>query len=178
LELDGRWAVTDRLVLSGAASYTDFKFTDYPNGQCYFGQAPTSDFNNDGIPDLCSYNGQSNQLVSKFEGTLTADYSYPILNGLALDASADISFKSKYDASPLFDPNGRQKGYQLVNLRLALSPDSQKWQIAVLGKNVFDKRPLTYAGALPLAAGTFGSNALTGLFLQGRQIAVQARLNF
>lgn len=178
IEVDGRWAVTNRLVLSGSASYTDFKFTDYPNGQCYFGQAPTSDFNGDGIPDLCSYNGRSNQLVSKFEGTVTADYAYPIASGYSLDATADISFKSKYDASPLFDPNGRQGAYRLVNLRLALSPASQRWQIALLGKNIFDKQPLTYAGALPLASNIFGSNALTGVFLQGRQIAVQGRVNF
>ncbi|HEX7820548.1 MAG TPA: TonB-dependent receptor [Sphingobium sp.] len=178
IEADGRWAMTSRLTLSGSVAYTDFTFTDYPNGQCYFGQAPTTDLNGDGILDHCSYNGQSNQLVSKFEGSLSADYNYPIANGYSLDATADMSFKSKYNASPLFDPHAIQGAYQLVNLRLAFSPDSEKWQIAVLGKNIFDKRPLTYAGALPLASGTFGSDALTGLFLQGRQISVQARLNF
>ncbi|HEX7855114.1 MAG TPA: TonB-dependent receptor [Sphingobium sp.] len=178
IEADGRWAVTSRLTLSGSVAYTDFKFTDYPNGQCYFGQTPTTDLNGDGILDHCSYNGQSNQLVSKFEGSLSADYNYPIADGYFLDATADLSFKSKYNASPLFDPHAVQGAYQLVNLRLAFSPDSERWQIAVLGKNVFDKRPLTYAGALPLASGTFGSDALTGLFLQGRQISVQARLNF
>lgn len=178
VELDGRWAATDRLTLTAAVAYTDFKFTDYPNGQCYFGQTPTTDFNGDGVLDLCSYNGKSNQLVSKFEGSATVDYSMPVFDGYLLDASADISFKSKYEASPVFDPNGVQGAYQFVNLRLAFSPDNEKWQIAVLGKNIFNKRPLTYAGALPLAPSTFGSNALTGLFAQGRQIAVQARMNF
>lgn len=178
VEVDGRWAVTDRLTLSGSAAYTDFKFTDYPNGQCYFGQVPTTDLNGDGVLDHCSYNGQSNQLVSKWEGTLAAEYRYPIFGSYALDATADMSFKSKYNASPLFDPHAVQGAYQLVNLRLAFSPDSERWQIAVLGKNIFDKRPLTYAGALPLASGTFGSDALTGLFLQGRQISIQGRVNF
>lgn len=178
VEIDGRWAVADRLTLSGSASFTDFKFKDYPNGQCYFGQAPTTDFNGDGILDLCSYNGRSNQLVSKFEGTISADYSQPVFGGYTINLAADMSFKSKYDASPLFDPKGRQGAYRLVNLRIALSPENEGWQVALLAKNVFDKRPLTYAGALPLASGTFGSDALTGLFQQGRQIAIQGRVTF
>lgn len=179
VELDSRWAVTSSLKLSGSAAFTDFKFTDYPNGQCYFGQAPTSDFNGDGVPDLCSYNGRSNQLVSHVEGTLTAEWSHRIAAGYLIDVTGDLFFKSHYDASPLFDPRGRQPGYQLVNLRAALSPEAgRSWQLALVGQNLFDKHPITYAGALPLASGLFGSDALTGEFLQGRQVSVQARLNF
>lgn len=178
LEFDGRWAVTRNLNLSGGVAYTDFKFKDYPNGQCYFGQAANTDLNGDGVPDHCSYDGKSNQLVAKFKGNLTADFKYPIFNGYNLDTTADLIVTSKYNASPLLDPKGVQAAYQLVNLRFALSPDDGKWQIALLGKNLFDKRPLQYAGALPLAAGTFGSDGLTGLFLQGRQISLQARVNF
>lgn len=178
LEVDSRWAANDYLTISGSAAYTDFEFTDYPNGQCYFGQTPTSDFNGDGIPDLCDYTGKSNQLVSKLQGTLNVDFSYPIFSGYVLDSNANVFLTSKYDASPLFDPHGRQDGYGLANLRVALSPEDGRWQIALLGKNLFDERPLQYAGAIPLASGTFGSDALTGQFLQGRQISIQARVNF
>lgn len=178
IEFDARWAVTPRLTVSAAGAYTDFKFTDYPNGQCYFGQAPNTDLNGDGTADLCNYRGKPAQLVSKFEGTATIDYHFPIFQDYNIDASADVSYKGRYDASPLYDPNGVQRAYALVNLRLALSPGSEKWQVALLAKNVTNKRPLTYAGALPLAAGLFGSNALTGLFAQGRQIALQGRVRF
>ncbi|GEO01522.1 TonB-dependent receptor [Novosphingobium sediminis] len=178
IEFDARWAVTPRLSISAAGAFTDFKFTNYPNGQCYFGQTPTTDLNGDGVADLCSYNGKPAQLVSKFEGTATVDYTMPVFTGYKLNAAADVSYKGRYDASPLYDPKAVQNAYAMVNLRLALSPDSENWQLALFAKNVTNKRPLTYGGAVPLAAGLFGSNSLTGIFAQGRQISVQARMKF
>ncbi len=178
LELDGRWAATDHLTLSGSLALTDFEFQDFQNGQCYFGQVPDTDLDGDGTPELCDYSGNSNQLVSDLQGTLAADFTYPVFGSYTLDASADVFFTSEYDAAPTFDPDGKQGGYELFNLRLALSPDDDRWQIALLGKNVFDEQPLQYAGAIPLAGNTFGTNSDTGIFLQGRQVALQARLNF
>lgn len=178
LELDGRWAPTDHLTLSGSLAFTDFEFTDYPNGQCFFGQTPDSDIDGDGTPDLCDYTGNSNQLVSDVQGTLAADFTYPVFGSYVFDAGADVFFTSEYDAAPTFDPDAKQGGYELFNLRLAISPDDGRWQIAVLGKNLFDEQPLQYSGALPLSGGTFGANADNGRFLQGRQIALQGRLNF
>ncbi len=178
IEFDARWAATRRLTVSAAGAFTDFEFTDYPNGQCYFGATPNTDLNGDGIADRCSYKGRPAQLVSKFEGTATVDYVLPVFRDYSIDLTADLSYKGKYDASPLYDPNGIQSAYALVNLRVALSPDSARWQVALIGKNITDKRPVTYAGAVPLAAGLFGSNSLTGTIMQGRQIAVQGRVNF
>ena len=178
IELDGRWAPTDNLTLSASMALTDFEFTDYKNGQCYFGQTPDVDFDGDGTPELCDYTGRSNQLVSDVQGSIRADYTYPIMAGYTLDTSANVFFTSAYDATQTYDPDGRADGYQLVNLRMALSPESRNWQVALVAKNVFDERPLQYATSVPLSGSTFGANSDAGTFLQGRQIAVQARLNF
>ena len=178
LELDGRWAATDNLTLSGSLALTDFEFTDYRNGQCYFGQQPDVDYDGNGVPELCDYTGKSNQLVSDVQGTLGADYVRDIFGNYELEAGADVFFTSRYDASQTYDPDGRVDGYELVNLRLALSPRSGAWQVALMGKNVFDETPLQYTSAVPLSGSTFGANVDHGRFLQGRQVAVQARVNF
>ena len=178
LELDGRWAATDNLTLSGSLALTDFEFTDYRNGQCYFGQQPDVDYDGNGVPELCDYTGKSNQLVSDLQGTLNADYSRTVLQDYELQASVNLFFTSGYDASQTYDPDGKVDGYELVNLRLALSPKSNRWQLALIGKNVFDETPLQYTSALPLSGSTFGANADTGRFLQGRQLSIQARINF
>jgi len=47
-----------------------------------------------------------------------------------------------------------------------------------MGKNVFDETPLQYTSAVPLSGSTFGANVDHGRFLQGRQVAIQARVNF
>ena len=57
LELDGRWAATDNLTITGGLALIDFEFTDFRNGQCYFGQTPNVDLDGDGTPELCDYTG-------------------------------------------------------------------------------------------------------------------------
>ena len=40
VEVDLRWAASDYLMVTGGLAYTDFEFTDFENGQCYFGATP------------------------------------------------------------------------------------------------------------------------------------------
>ncbi len=37
IEVDGRWALTDNLLVRGGVSYLDFEYLKFPNGQCAFG---------------------------------------------------------------------------------------------------------------------------------------------
>ena len=68
LEVDGRWAVSDNLTITGGFAVIDFEFSDFRNGQCYFGQTPDVDLDGDGTPELCDYTGKSNQAVADFQG--------------------------------------------------------------------------------------------------------------
>ncbi|WP_018996335.1 TonB-dependent receptor [Hirschia maritima] len=172
LELDGRWAVTDHLRLSGAFAYTDFEFTDFKNGQCYFGQTP--DFAN----GLCDYTGKSNQLVSEFAGNLTADFDIPLGERYELAGLTALNFASDYDASITFDPLGKENGYVEADLRLAFRPVDRKWEFAVLGENLTDNERLTLNGDAPLAGSTFGSKTTYGLYTRGRKVSAQFKVHF
>ncbi len=178
IELDGRWAVTDHVRLTGGASLMDFKFTDFKNGQCYFGQTPNVDFDGDGTPELCDYTGLSNQLVSDFSGNIAMDFDWPVSENYEITGYTSLFYASAYDAAPTHDPAGRQDGYAKINARLALAPKDGPWEIAILGKNLTDKIVKTYSGDAPLSGSSFGVKTNYNFIGQGRTIALQGRVKF
>ena len=177
LEVDGRWAASENLMITGGFAITDFEFTDFENGQCYFGQTPNVDFNGDGTPELCSYTGNSNQMVSDFQGNLAFNFNYPVFTNMEFTALLDIFYTSEYDASATFDPALVQDAYTMYNLRLGIGPETGNWEIAVLGRNLGDERVLQFGGDTPLAS-LFGFKSNYSFWGRGRQFTLQGVLRF
>ncbi len=177
LEVDGRWAATDKLIITGGFALTDFEFTDFKNGQCYFGQAPNVDFDGNGIPELCDYTGNSNQMVSDFQGNVAFNFVFPVFDDMEFTAIADVFYTSKYDAAATFDPALVQDDYAMYNLRLGIGPTDGAWEIAVLGKNLGDERVLQFGGDTPLA-GNFGAKSNYAFFGRGRTLTLQGVFRF
>ncbi len=178
VEVDGRWAASDYLTVSGGVAFTDFEFTDFENGQCYFGQTPDVDLDGDGTPELCDYTGKSNQMVSEVQWNLSFDFAYPMRNGLEFRSLLDVFYTSEYDASATFDPALQQDAYNKVNLRLGLGPQDGGWEVALLAKNLFDERVLQFGGDTPLAGSTFGAKSNYAFWSRGRTVTLQGRLRF
>ena len=175
IEIDGRWALTEHVRLNGGLSIMDFEFTDFENGQCYAGQTPNS--NDPNTPNLCSYTGLSNQLVSDFSGNLAIDFDYPI-GDFEITGLASLFYASAYDAAATHDPLGRQDGYAKINARLAFAPQDGPWEIAILGKNLGNEIIRTYTGDAPLAFSSFGRKTNYSFFGQGRTITLQGKVKF
>ncbi len=178
LEIDGRWAAGEYLTISGGFAITDFEFTDFRNGQCYFGRTPDVDLDGDGTPELCDYSGESNQMLSDFQGNVSFDWLYPMANSWVLNARLDVFYTSKYDASATYDPLLVQDAYTKTDLRLALAADDGAWEVAVLGKNLGDERVLSFGGDTPLAGSTFGAKSNYAFYGQGRTVTLQALFRF
>lgn len=176
IELDGRWALSDHARLTGGLSVMDFEFTNFTNGQCYFGQTPNS-------PDpttstLCDYTGLTNQLVSDFSGNIAVDFDVPVMGDYEITGMASLFYASAYDAAATHDPAGRQNAHTKINARIGFAPQDGPWEIAVLGKNLTDEIIVTYNGDVPLAGSSFGRKTNYSFLSQGRTIAVQGRLKF
>jgi len=178
VEVDGRWAANQYLTVSGGLAFTDFEFTDFRNGQCYFGQTPNVDLNGDGTPELCDYTGKSNQMVSDFQGNLAFDFVYPMTSDLEFRGLFDVFYTSEYDASATFDPALVQDAYTMYNLRLAVGPADGRWELAVLGRNLGDEKVLQFGGDTPLAGSTFGAKSNYAFYGRGRTLALQGSLRF
>ena len=150
--------------LRGAGALTDFEFTKYPNGQCYPGQVP------DGLNGQCDYKGKTNQLVPDWQATLAIDWNHAITNGLELRTTADMFATDGYFLSPTLDPNQVQDSYAKFNMRLALGDPGHRWEVALLGKNLTDKRTVSMGVGTPLAYSTFGAYSQANVVDEGRTV--------
>ena len=146
LEFDIRWAAGEYVTISGGLAFTDFEFTDFRNGQCYFGRP--ADFVENGV-SFCDYTGESNQMVSDMQANVTFDYRRPVFNNLELSGFFNLFFTDDYDASATYDPALVQRKYSVINMRLALGSETGSWQVAALWKNMTDEKILSFGGDTP-----------------------------
>ncbi len=172
VELDGRWAITDDWSMNGSLGYLDFEFDDFQNGQCNQGQAPTS-------PNgFCDYTGKTNQYVADFSGNLAVNYEHPLTENLLFRSTLDTQFTTEYNPSQNLDPRIEQDAYAIWNLRVALAQIDDKWEVAILGRNLTDEEVVSYANDTPLAFSQFGSPTWYGFVERSRSVALQASYRF
>ncbi|MFT5603327.1 MAG: iron complex outermembrane receptor protein, partial [Paracoccaceae bacterium] len=172
LELDGRMALTENLMMTAALAFLDFEFTDFKNGQCNHVQV-----NAGADPDgdrLCDFTGATNQYVADFSGNIGFVYTRSIANSLEFRGGMDVIFTDDYNPTQNLDPTQEQDGYAVVNGRVALSDFEDGWEIALIGKNLTDKEIVNYANDTPLANSTFGAVNHYGFISRPRSVALQA----
>ncbi len=177
VELDGRWAITPRLFMRGGAAYLDFNYTHFPDGICYFGQVDNLNPAGDGI---CDITGKTRELAPKVQGNLGWDYSHSLTNYLQLTTTLDVIYSASYLTTQTLDPRMKQPAYTKLNGRIALAGGHNRWELALIGKNLTDRRIVTYAGDLPLAdALTQGTGSGYYAFYEPpRSIALQGSIRF
>jgi len=172
LELDGRWQITDKFGMYGSVAILDFEFTDFKNGQCFFGE---SDPDGDG---LCDRSGQTNQYVADYSGTIGLDFYAPLTTTMEFRAALDINFTDEYFTAQNNDPATIQDAYAKINLRLALAAQDGKWELAILGRNLTDEAVVPYTNPVPLARTISGANSHYGFVQRPRSVALQASFRF
>lgn len=129
----------DGLMIQASANVLDSVFT----------RLSLSDSSTADLSDKIDLSG--NQLISspKFSATLGADYTIPLSGALSIDLHVDASYRSRQWFSAYNDKLGYgnigQKGYALANGRVTLINEDAGYQIALWGKNVFNKKYTSYA---------------------------------
>lgn len=177
LEVDGRWALTDNLLLRGGAAYIDFEYTDFPNSQCYFGQVDNIAPIGDGI---CDATGQRREFTPEYQGNIGLDYTIHFGNGFVLANTLDLIYSDEYLTTPSLDPRFKQSAYTKINARIALSDSSEKWELALIGKNLTDESIIPYANGLPVASTvTAGSGSgYYAFYERPASVAIQGTIKF
>lgn len=172
MEVEGRWLLTDHLLLSGSVAFTDFKYKEY-DGECYFGQVPDAP---DGIN--CSYRGKTTMLTPDYSGVVSADYNAPLNDSLDWGLTVDLIYSAKYLTSSNLDPIQVQSGYTKLNAQLSIAGRSEHWVLALVGKNLTNEKIMTLSGDVPLAGGSFNAPGFSAYFEQPRSIALQATYRY
>lgn len=176
LEIDGRWALMDNVLLRGGAAYIDFEYTDFPNSQCYFGQ-PAAERNPDN-PTVCDATGKRREFTPEYQGNVGVDYTLNFSNGLKLVNTLDVIYSSEYLTTPSLDPKFEQSSYTKINARIALSDGDDMWELALIGKNLTDESIVTYANGLPVATTVSSGTGYYAFYERPRSIAIQGTVRF
>ena len=168
VEADFRAALAPGLTVSGAVAYLDFKFTNFTDGQCYYLQTP-------GPNGFCDYSGKRNALSPKWSGNLNLDYTTPVTSSMKVAFNINADFSSSFIAAANLDPRTHQDGYVKLGARLALAEVDDRWEVALIGRNLTNQRILQTASSMPLATTITGGagNAYNGIVDRPRTIAVQ-----
>lgn len=163
VELELNWAPTSRLRIDFNGAYLDAKYLSFPGATCTNQQTlvagPTCSQDLSGAPT--SY-------ASKWSGNLGVGYEQPLDDNLVLSGRVDVSARSSYDAGSTNSPDERQKGYAQIDANLDLRPVSDGWTLSLFGRNLTNKRYLSFA--LPTIPATFGE---MGTYSRGRQLGIR-----
>lgn len=144
IELEGQWLATDNLTLTGSAAFTDAKFDEFMDAQCPIGMDGNQEDPDcvDGFGDL---SGRQIERAPEVELNIGAAWTQPISDNLVFDAQVDAYYSSEYFVRQDFDPNGLQDEFTKLNARLALSSADDRWQIALIGRNITDEITIQHA---------------------------------
>ena len=187
LEVDLRWQATEHLKLGASVAFNDGKYGNYPGAGCTVQQQSgllglaraagreyliSSDpvtsfegceatFREDGVQSGASVDRSGDPVGVDYNGTLSADYTRAVMDGLLWTTSVDVNFT---DGNQMIggslDPDTFQDGFSKTNLRTGIKGDN--WALMVYGKNVFDEITASGAFPIPLASGAFAEYTLPG----------------
>ena len=175
VEVDGKWAVTDRLLLTFAGSYLDAEYDKYDNGPCNTNQLLTSTCPNPEL-QVQDLSGKSLQYAPKYAASTSVEYVWALPDSLELTGFLQLTYSDEFYLSLDLDPNLVQDAYTKLNARLSVAPENGAWEVAVVGRNLTDER-----------TSGFGNDALGGGFMAGsyfkmvdppRAVAIQGKLSF
>jgi iron complex outermembrane receptor protein len=164
LELDGEWAPRGirGLTVTGALAYTDAKYTDFEGAPCYAGQTPAMGCLAP-TPTIAyvhqDLKGTRTQLAPKWAGTFGLSYETDIGSSLKAGLLANARYSDDYLVSPFGNKVDRQKSFATLDATVRLGAQDDRWQVAVIGKNLTNRYVLNAAQDAPSTGSGTGTAA-------------------
>lgn len=154
-ELDVTWMPTQGLRLFAAVGYSDAKHDEFPGGQCYRAQTPAlgCDPGLDGIPgnadDTQDLSGTRVPNAPEWSATVNGEYRWALSGGMSLAAFAQAYYSDWYFTTPQLDPVTVQDDYWKFDARLTLAGADDRWNVALIGRNLSDEITIAWGNTLP-----------------------------
>jgi iron complex outermembrane receptor protein len=177
IELEGAYRTPlDGLTLRGSVSYNRAEFKDFAGAQCYAGQTAAQGCLL--LPGSTTARAQdlSGRDVYRAPHWLLsggAVYDIAMANDYKLTLNGDYRWTSGYYASLQENPAGFQKHYLLLNAGVRLSAPSDRWSLAVIGRNLTNRRYATIGVDKP-----GGSGEVFAVAGEPRAVVLQGEVKF
>ncbi len=145
LEVDFTALLTENFRLYGGFALIDAAITDYPGGNCSFGQTFRGECP-DGVQDL---SGGDMPHSPDWKLAITAQYTWDMTNSLDLVLQGTLKAQDDVLYSLSQDENTIQDGYEILDLSARLSDKDGRWDATLYIKNATDEFHVNAIGSLP-----------------------------
>ncbi|MFV8816140.1 TonB-dependent receptor [Haliea sp. E17] len=170
VDLDLNWAITESWRTAFSVSYLDATYDSFPGAQCSYPQTAATPAGETCVNDL---SGEDLQYAPPWSAHWNLTWERAIADNLYLAVSGDLNYSDKYYVANDLDPELRQDSFTKFDMRVALSPLDDRWEVALLGKNLTDEETFNFGNDVPLAPGSYFAH-----YDRTRTLAVQLRWNF
>lgn len=133
LELDGRLAVSDWLILGGSLGFLDATFDEFKRGACS---------QSSGLSGTCDLSGRDMPYSPEFSGTLRADISAPITPAINFIGGVTVSYTDEYYTDGTLDEVAKQDSYSMVSARIGVEAADGRWSLTAIGRNLGEEAVL------------------------------------
>lgn len=165
-----QWQATDHLAFNGNFGWNHARYVSFPNDQCYVGQTPAEGC----IGGEQNVSGKALNRAPDVTFRTGGDYKLTIVPGWTADLSISGSYSSSYTTETDYGSGGDQAAYWLLNAGLHISPENEKFQISLVGRDLTN----TYYKVVTFSQ-TFGTANMYNPFLnRPREIALEALYHF
>jgi outer membrane receptor protein involved in Fe transport len=180
IELDGRWLLSESLVLSASFAYLDFEYVDFDIAQCAPPLVLPNQVLSSTVPGLCNISGERAIYTPEFTGNLRLLYNQDIGDWAYVKYGVSMEYSDEYNSGVTIDPNTMQESYIRWGLQVALADFDDNWKVALIANNITNERVMTLSNALPFSTTLTGGTGVAyyGIYDRPRNVALELTYNF
>lgn len=169
-EVETNVRVTDALTVRTSLGYNSARYRSFPTAACYAGQTAAQGCVG-GVQDL-----SGRPLVRAPDWALTSGFTYdvPIGGDLMFGLSGDLKFTDDYYTQENLNPVALQRDFTLFNASARLHDADDAWELALIGRNLGDRRYGISSADKPLG----GPGQISQQPARTRELVVQGTVRF
>lgn len=187
------------LELHASANFNDAEFREF-FAQCYKSQSQAMGCNNDidpitGFGNTQDLSGEQLRKAPKFTATVGGYYEAPLVANWMLSFSTDVFYSGKYNYGTDYQPYTEQDSFVKVDSSIRIFSDDNRWELALIGRNLTDRRNLVngidrtgtggdygttapVCSSLPATGGCIPAADVIGTPTRGRTVTLQATYKY
>ncbi len=186
VELDGVWSTpVEGLQLRGALSYNKARYEDFTFA-CWKGQSIAQGCDTGLVgANFALQDMSGDRIVRAPDWGSAIGFNYEgEVSGLRIGLSGDANYSGGYFNNAFNAPMMWQEGYWLMDSNLRVGSEDERWEIALIGRNLTNKYYVARSSEQPFSGGTAGTATanrqadVLGAVNRGREIMLRVTTRF
>ena len=154
IEVNLNFQATREFALHGSIGYNHARYDTFNDSQCWTGQSAAEGCgpnasNPNQLPGTQNLSGKPLSRAPDVVALVGASYEHEIYGSYKLALTGDVRYSSSYGLETNNNPGGVQGSYATLDLSARIYDD--KWEFAVIGKNLTDTYYAVLGGDKPLS---------------------------